>query len=123
MVDAPGYGYSATGKGHLDLFANMMEGYFGVSTLLKGVIYLLDSRHAPSKDDKDFFDFVRKNNFPMTIALTKVDKLNQSEKASAKKMLAATFGDLTGVDIIMTSATTKDGMDALRRSIDGLLRK
>ncbi len=122
LVDAPGYGYSATGKGHLDLFATMMEDLFQSSTMLKGVLYLLDSRHAPSKDDKDFYAFVKQNKIPMTLVMTKVDKLNQSEKAKIASNLKVAFGETHDLSPILTSSETGLGMDKLRAQIDNLLK-
>ncbi len=122
LVDAPGYGYSAAGKGHLEKFSEMMEGYFGVPNLLKGVLYLLDSRHAPTQDDKDFYDFVKQNHIPMVLVMTKVDKLNQSEKAKIPANLKAAFGEALAINPLLTSAEEGIGLDKLRAQIDSFLR-
>ena len=54
LVDAPGYGYTASGTRHDDNFGSMMENYFE-NPNLKGVIFLVDSRHKPTRDDIDFY--------------------------------------------------------------------
>ena len=93
LVDAPGYGYTASGNKHLDSFATMMESYFD-NPHLKGVIFLVDSRHKMSNDDVMFYEFIKGKNIPFVLITTKVDKLNQSEKAKMKKNVKEAFGDI-----------------------------
>ncbi|MCQ2792902.1 MAG: ribosome biogenesis GTP-binding protein YihA/YsxC [Bacilli bacterium] len=93
LVDAPGYGYTNSGSKHLDNFAIMMETYFD-NPYLKGVVFLLDSRHQFSNDDKLFYEFIKNKNIPFVLVLTKVDKLNQSEKSKMKKNVYETFGEI-----------------------------
>lgn len=121
LVDAPGYGYTITGSKHLDLFSNMMEDYFKSVQRLKGVIYLLDSRHEPSQDDKDFHDFLVKQDIPFVLVVTKVDKLNQSEKSQITKNLAVAFGDLSHTTVILTSSLEPRTLLPLKKAIDKLL--
>lgn len=93
LVDAPGYGYTISGSKHLDNFAKMMETYFD-NEKLKGVVFLLDSRHKMSEDDKMFYEFVTSKNISIILVLTKVDKLNQSEKAQMRKNIKEAFGEV-----------------------------
>ncbi len=93
LVDAPGYGYTNSGSKYLDSFALMMETYFD-NKYLKAVVFLLDSRHKFSEDDKLFYQFIIGKNVPFVLVLTKVDKLNQSEKAKMKKNIKETFGEI-----------------------------
>ena len=86
LVDAPGYGYTISGSRHLESFGKMMEDYFA-NPHLKLIIFLIDSRHEMSKDDKDFYDFLAENDLPYLLVATKVDKLNQSENAKLDKYL------------------------------------
>ena len=80
LVDAPGYGYTISGSRHLESFGKMMEDYFA-NPNLKLVVFLIDSRHEMSKDDQDFYLFLKENEIPYLLVATKVDKLNQSENA------------------------------------------
>lgn len=54
-------------------------------------MFLVDSRHFPSSDDIDFYMFAKQFNIPITVVLTKTDKLNQSQKATAKKNIIEAF--------------------------------
>ncbi|HAV19524.1 MAG TPA: YihA family ribosome biogenesis GTP-binding protein [Firmicutes bacterium] len=119
LVDAPGYGYTASGSRHTTNFSQMMEEYFKDNVNLKGVILLLDSRHTPSSDDLAFYSFVKKTNYPLVIVLTKTDKLNQKEAASFLKETARLGLDLT--DSIKTSTLEKRGFDDLQARLAQLI--
>lgn len=93
LVDAPGYGYTISGRKHLDDFAKMMETYFE-NEYLKGVVFLVDSRHKMSSDDKSFYEFVKDKDIPFVLVLTKIDKLNQSERAQMVKNVQEVFGEI-----------------------------
>lgn len=93
LVDAPGYGFTNSGSRHLDAFAEMMETYFD-NEHLKAVVFLLDSRHKCGENDIMFYDFIKSKGIPFVLVMTKVDKLNQSEKAQMKKNVKEAFGDI-----------------------------
>ena len=105
LVDAPGYGYTISGSKHLDNFASMMEDYF-FNDNLKAVIFLVDSRHKLSKDDLSFFDFIKENDIPFVLVTTKIDKLNQSEKAKMQKNLKEIFGDISYFPVSINNKTS-----------------
>lgn len=86
LVDAPGYGYTISGNKHLGSFGKMMEDYFA-NPNLKLVVFLIDSRHEMSDDDKDFYQFLTDNDIPYILVTTKVDKLNQKENAKLIKYM------------------------------------
>ena len=86
-MDAPGYGYA---KGGLDLdkiFLSTMEDYLNDNDSLKLVIFLLDSRRELCEDDVNLINYINERKIPCFAVLTKVDKVNQSEKAKLEKHL------------------------------------
>ncbi|NCA96394.1 MAG: YihA family ribosome biogenesis GTP-binding protein [Methanomicrobia archaeon] len=121
LVDAPGYGYTATGSRHLSIFSSMMEDYFSKNDVLKSVVFLLDSRHEPSKEDVDFYQYLQDHQLPYLLVMTKCDKLNQSQKAAIYKNLTSKLGPIPVDNIILTSATEPRMMDGLRRAISQLV--
>lgn len=121
LVDAPGYGYTATGSRHLSIFSSMMEDYFSKNDVLKSVIFLLDSRHEPSKEDVDFYQYLQEHQLPYLLVMTKCDKLNQSQKAAIYKNLTSKLGPIPADNIILTSATEPRMMDGLRRAISQMV--
>ena len=119
LVDAPGYGYTSSGSKHLDNFSKMMESYFDNKNL-KGVIFLIDSRHKLSQDDKDFYEFILDKGIPFVLVATKVDKLNQSERAKMKRNVAEVIGD---ENYFPVSVENNSSIDKLREEIVRLVLK
>ena len=118
LVDAPGYGYTASGGKLLDSFSKMMETYFD-NPSLAGVIFIVDSRHNLSKDDEAFYDFIVEKGVPFILVANKYDKLNQSEKAKINKHITKEIG----IDnFIPTSVTKNIGLGELRNQIDKLIK-
>lgn len=116
FIDAPGYGYRKTGK--KDNFDSMMDSYFQGNENLKLVLWLLDSRRNPTQEDLDFYEFVRANNLKMLLVYTKMDKLNQKEKARCFKSYNQNFGN---VKAIFVSSLKRIGIDELKRKIEEAL--
>lgn len=113
LVDAPGYGYRKTGK--KDDFDKMMDSYFNENESLKLVIWLLDSRRTLSKEDIDFYEFLKALNVKSLLVFTKSDKLNQSEKSKVIKMAKE---NLSEFEYILTSSLNKRNIEDLRKKIE-----
>ncbi len=116
LVDAPGYGYA---KGGLDLdrlFASMMESYFDNNTELKLVLILLDARRELSADDQEIISFVKESSVPFYLVITKLDKVNQKEKAALDKRLKSA-GYLIE-NVFYTSSLNNDGLNLLKKGIE-----
>lgn len=119
LVDAPGYGYTASGGKLLDSFSKMMESYFD-NPSLAGVIFIVDSRHNLSKDDEAFYDFIVEKGVPFILVANKYDKLNQSEKAKIKKHITQEIGI---ANFIPTSITQTVGLEELKAAISKLINE
>ena len=116
LVDAPGYGYAKTGIDLDRLFAEMMESYFSDNNELKLVLILLDARRELSEDDQEIISFVKDSGYPYFIVITKIDKVNQKEKAALNKRLKAESFDPTCV--FYTSSLDNKGLNELKKGIE-----
>ena len=94
FVDLPGYGYAKREQSEKKRWAELMEGYFKTERDIRLVIQLIDMRHKPTADDITMLDFLEETGLPTVIALTKIDKLNKSERAARM----AAFPDELGCD-------------------------
>ena len=117
LVDAPGYGYTASGGKLLDSFSKMMETYFE-NPSLAGVIFIVDSRHKLSKDDVDFYNYIVEKGVPFLLVASKCDKLNQSEKAAMKKHITI---DLGIENFVPVSVVKNIGLEEVRSEICKLI--
>jgi GTP-binding protein len=79
LVDAPGFGYTQRGKQELEQFSDIMETYFQTAEP-RLALYLIDGRRVLTQEDSRFISHLNQT-MNIIIVFTKVDKLNQSEKA------------------------------------------
>ena len=113
LVDLPGYGYAKVSRAEKERWAELIEGYFAQERDVRLVVMLVDSRHKPSSDDITMLDYLEQTGSPAVIALTKIDKLNKSERAAR---LAALPEELECDEdmLIPFSSVTGEGADTLR---------
>lgn len=111
FVDLPGYGFARVSKEEKKKWGNMIETYLGTREELRQVILLVDSRHAPTQDDKVMLNFIRNVCDHAVIVASKVDKLKKSEFNDSMRRIITELG-LSGDDVIIPfSAVSGEGTD------------
>jgi len=116
LVDLPGYGFARAGKAARAGYRRLVERYLLERGTLAGVVWLLDIRHQPSKDDRDMQELLARSGRPVLVALTKGDKLSRAAQAERTRALALALG-LQADQIQLTSSTTRLGVAELADSI------
>ena len=117
LVDLPGYGYAKAAKSEKLRWAELMEGFFGSERNITLVVQLIDSRHKPSKDDYDMLNFLKSGGYRTVIALTKIDKLNKTERAQRLEAFKTELADFPDYETVPFSSQTGEGVDTLRKII------
>ena len=120
LVDLPGYGYAKVSKSEKQRWNELIDGYFAQDRDIRLTILLIDARHAPTRDDLAMLDYLIDQEYSILIVLTKIDKLNKTERAER----LAKFPDELGVDgdnLFPVSSTTGEGIDELREILVDLL--
>lgn len=87
LVDLPGYGYAALGKGKQEQISQLLQDYLIKRPQLRLVVQLVDSRHEPSQLDKEMTAFLQHFNRPFMVVGTKRDKLTRSQWQRAASVL------------------------------------
>lgn len=116
LVDAPGYGYAKGGVDLDQLFAEMMDSYFTDNHELKLVLILLDARRELTGDDLEIIEYVKANNINFGVVVTKLDKVNQKEKAALNKHLKEM--GLLSAQVYYTSILKNDTLALLKKGIE-----
>ena len=112
LVDLPGYGYAEASGKERGSWGSMIEGYLSENSNLKNILFLVDIRHKPSKDDMQMLGFMNFYAIPYTIVATKSDKLSRAQIGVQKQMLAKELH--VGKDnIFVVSSLNKTGKDEL----------
>lgn len=111
LVDLPGVGFAKVSIKQRDLMAESIRNYIENAEDLRGVVYLVDIRHAGTAMDLHTVEELRKTGVPVLIVASKRDKVNQSELGKNKKLIQEKF-DLPTPPITV-SAVSKFGLDSL----------
>ncbi len=117
--DLPGYGYARAGKVQRAAFRGMVKHALRRERL-RGVVWLLDIRHALSTDDQAMQDALAEEEPQVLAALTKGDKLSSGKRSTRERELREELG-LSEDQVVLTSAKTGDGIDDLKEAIAGLI--
>ena len=120
FVDLPGYGYAKVAKSEKERWAGLIEGYLASDRDIRLVFMLVDSRHAPTKDDIQMIDYLIDQEMPFVLVLTKIDKLNKTERAKRLEAFETEipcFGDICSIPF---SSQTGEGVEELRHIIEDI---
>jgi GTP-binding protein len=120
LADLPGYGYARISKERKADWKPLIEGYLKQTSVLAGVVLLLDIRRDPSEDDMAMLDFLAEAELPTIIALTKVDKLTKLAAVERVEAIRMSLG-LEPEQTIPFSSSTGEGRDELAEAMMGLL--
>ena len=116
LVDLPGYGFARAGKAARAGYRRLITRYLGERSTLAGVVWLLDVRHPPSRDDREIQELLIESGRPVLAVLTKADKLTRSAAAVRSRELAADLG-LQDDQVQLTSSSSGQGIAELGQSI------
>jgi GTP-binding protein len=116
LIDLPGYGFARAGKAARAGYRRLITGYLRERPGLAGVVWLLDVRHPPSRDDREIQELLIASGRPVLAVLTKADKLTHSAQAGRTRELAEALG-LHDDQVQLTSSTTGLGLAELGQSI------
>ena len=118
FVDLPGYGYAKVSREERAKWGVMIEKYLHTSPSLKAVFLLVDSRHEPSANDVNMYDWIVQNGFYPIVIATKADKLKRSQYQKQISVLRKGLGLRTEDKLILFSAESKMGRDELYPVLD-----
>ena len=116
LIDLPGYGFARASKTAREGYRHLVTTYLTHRQTLAGVVWLLDIRHPPSKDDLAMQTLLVESNRPVLAVLTKADKLGRQAQRVRAEALAAALG-LPEDQIQLTSAKSGLGIPDLQASI------
>jgi GTP-binding protein len=103
LLDLPGYGYAKLNQSERHRLRALVDGAIRTRPRVRTVVWLLDIRHEPSKDDLAMRDLLAESGREAIVVLTKSDKLTQSQRIQAVRDRARTL-DVDPDDLVMTSS-------------------
>ncbi len=122
LVDLPGYGYARISRTVKEAWWDLVEAYLGGREQLRGVVHIVDARHAPTIQDLELQRFLRAAGVPVLLALTKADKVARGARVAAHAAAVAALRLPTAEAALFFSAETGEGVPELWRQIETRLQ-
>ena len=116
LIDLPGYGYARASQSERQRYHDLLGGYLGRRERLAGVVWLLDLRHPPSKDDLAMQELLVSANLATLAVFTKADKFSRAQQLTRERELAAALG-LRQDQVQVVSSRSGLGIAELGQSI------
>ncbi|HEU4648188.1 MAG TPA: ribosome biogenesis GTP-binding protein YihA/YsxC [Gemmatimonadales bacterium] len=120
LVDLPGYGFARAGKAARAGYRRLVTRYLRERPMLAGVVWLLDVRHPPSKEDREIQELLIASERPVLAVLTKADKLSRSQQRQRARELADDLA-LPEDQVQLTSSRLGAGVRELGDAVLGLV--
>ena len=115
LVDLPGYGYAKVSASISASWRRNLENYLCLRKSLRGVILLMDIRHALKDSDKTMIGWLDSIGLPIHVLLTKSDKLSKNSQATEFKRIEKDLGNKISSQLF--SSHSQDGIEALEKSL------
>ena len=120
LVDVPGYGYASVNHEQQKKMGLMIEEYLEKREEMKRVFMLVDFRIKPTENDLLMYQFLKYYNIPVTLVLTKADKVSSSRKEKNLKVIKNTINLSVGDDLVIFSSVNKTGREEILKIIENL---
>lgn len=120
LVDLPGYGFAKRAAADKAKWSSLTDGYFTDNKnidLLSAVVQLIDPRAGITADDRMMLCYLNGAGIPYIIAVTKIDKLNKTERGAALEKINSDADVKEGTEIIPFSSLSKEGKNELWSAI------
>lgn len=113
LVDVPGYGYASVNHEKQKKMGLMIEEYLEKRNEMKRVFMLIDFRIKPTENDIMMYKFLKYYHIPVTIVITKADKVSTSKKERNLKIIKDTLNIAVGDNYVLFSSVNKTGREEI----------
>jgi GTP-binding protein len=112
FTDLPGYGFAKVSLAEKESWRRMISKYIEQRPQLRGIVVLVDIRHAADSKDVQMLEMLRFKNIEHCVIATKSDKIPKTKIAKTVKELAKGLG-IGDTPIFPVSALNNVGMEKL----------
>lgn len=123
IVDLPGYGYAKVSLKAKNEWQKLIADYLLNSKNIALAYHIIDSRHSATNLDILLKEMLVRQDITYSIILSKVDKLNQSEKSKSIKRIMTQFPELSLNDnLFLYSALKGTGKKQVETTLSKLFK-
>ncbi|KRM44457.1 YihA family ribosome biogenesis GTP-binding protein [Lentilactobacillus parafarraginis] len=123
FVDVPGYGYAKASKVSREKWGKMIETYLTSREQLRGVVALVDGRHAPTADDVSMHEWLTYYGIEVLTVATKMDKIAKGKWNKQESIIRKTLNLDASERLILFSSLTKQGKAEVWQWIEGRMHQ
>jgi GTP-binding protein len=119
LVDLPGYGYAEAPVAVVAKWQALLKQYLSGRVTLRRAFVLIDARHGVKSVDEDILKLLDRSAVTFQAVLTKVDKINRTERAAVIEQVKGALGKHPAAypEIVVTSSEKGEGIETLRALI------
>ena len=121
LVDVPGYGYASVNHEQQKKMGLMIEEYLEKRQEMKRVFMLVDFRIKPTENDIMMYQFLKYYHIPVTLVITKADKVSTSKKERNLKVIKDTLNLAVGDNYVLFSSFNKTGREEILGIIENYI--
>ncbi len=118
FADLPGYGYAKVSRSEKSRWAELVEGYFAQDRNISLIVQICDIRHSPTADDMTMIDFLYNTGYNFIIAMTKLDKIKNSQRQARIDTLTEELSQYAGIKLYPCSSQNGEGIEEIRKAIE-----
>lgn len=119
LVDLPGYGFARVPDRVRDEWRGLIDAYFSGRRSLVGLLITVDVRRGLLDADEVMIGLAAGYDLPVSILLSKADKLSRGAGSAARLKVARALGD--GGEVTLFSAHAGTGVEAARERLEAWL--
>ncbi len=117
-VDLPGYGFAKASRKERQAWSSLVEAYLSRKAPRHQTVMLVDSKVGATELDLKAFEYLRSRADSLTLAATKIDRLQPGRRKAALAAIRRALGAADETALIPFSATTGEGVGELWREIE-----
>lgn len=121
FVDLPGYGYSKMSKKEQEQVGQFIEQYLFHRKEIALIIFLIDIRHNPTRNDKLMYNYIISSGLPCLILANKADKIAITKVDNTVKTLQKELNPIGDIPTLPFSSERKIYTETVWNYIDDFL--
>lgn len=122
LVDLPGYGFARVSKEVRARWKDLFHDFLTAQDRPLALFHLLDVRHKPTAEDREFGEMIRASGHPFAVAVTKIDKVGTNARPARYQEIIKSLQLSAEIPFFPTSAQLKVGREDMLLWIEALLQ-
>jgi len=121
LVDLPGYGFAKVSKEIRARWKGLFQSFLEAQDRPLAIFHLMDVRHKPTREDREYAELIRRAGHPSAVAVTKIDKVGTNSRPARYQEIIETLELTAEIPFFPTSSQQRVGRDDMLRWVDALL--